>query len=95
MNGFPSISFVLDVKGKKEKWCRYTAEEYARKFSSAPAEDNLTNAIDDAKPLAKEEGSLLNTVAEIALKFAPLLIDALTGSTGPSQTDRLEYIFSC
>jgi len=71
---------------------RYTAEEYARKFSSAPAEDNLTNAIDDAKPLAKEEGSLLNTVAEIALKFAPLLIDALTGSTGPSQTDRIEGI---
>merc|ERR1712088_693646 len=69
-----------------------TAEEYARKFFSAPAEDNLINAIDDAKPLAKEEGSLLNTVAEIALKFAPLLIDAPTGSTGPSQTDRIEGI---
>ena len=68
--------------------CRYSAEEYARKFGSAPAEENLTNDIDDAKPLAKEEGSLLSTVVEIAMKFAPLIIDTLAGSTGPSQTDR-------
>ena len=69
--------------------CRYSAEEYARKFGSAPAEENLTNDIDDAKPLAKEEGSLLSTVVEIAMKFVPLIIDTLAGSTGPSQTDRL------
>jgi hypothetical protein len=71
---------------------RYSAEEYARKFGSAPAEENLTNDIDDAKPLAKEEGSLLSTVVEIAMKFAPLIIDTLAGSTGPSQTDRIEGI---
>ena len=70
-------------------WCRYSAEEYARKFGSAPAEENLTNDIADAKPLAKEEGSLLSTVVEIAMKFVPLIIDTLAGSTGPSQTDRL------
>merc|ERR1712062_881639 len=44
------------------------------------------------KPLAKEEGSLLNTVVEIAMKFVPLIIDTLAGSTGPSQTDRIEGI---
>ena len=67
---------------------RYSAEEYARKFGSAPAEENLTNDIEDEKPLAKEEGSLLSTVVEIAMKFVPLIIDTLAGSTGPSQTDR-------
>ena len=71
-----------------QQLCRYSAEEYARKFGSAPAAENLTNDIDDAKPLAKEEGSLLNTVVEIAMKFVPLIIDTLAGSTGPSQTDR-------
>jgi len=71
---------------------RYSAEEYARKFGSAPAEENLTNDIEDAKPLAKEEGSLLSTVVEIAMKFVPLIIDTLAGSTGPSQTDRIEGI---
>merc|ERR1740129_1818620 len=71
---------------------RYSADEYARKFGSAPADENLTNDIDDAKPLAKEEGSLLSTVVEIAMKLAPLLIDTLSGSTGPSQTDRIEGI---
>jgi len=71
---------------------RYSAEEYARKFGSAPAEENLTNDIEDEKPLAKEEGSLLSTVVEIAMKFVPLIIDTLAGSTGPSQTDRIEGI---
>merc|ERR1712025_434914 len=42
--------------------------------------------------LAKEEGSLLTTVMELAMKFVPLLLDALPGSTGPSQTDRIEGI---
>ena len=78
----------IDLPGFDHNECRYSAEEYARKFGSAPAEENLTNDIDDAKPLAKEEGSLLSTVVEIAMKFAPLIIDTLTGSTGPSQTDR-------
>lgn len=68
---------------------RYAADEYARKFGSSPVEENLTNEINsDEKPLAKEEGSLLTTVLELALKFVPALIDTLSGSTGPSQTDR-------
>ena len=80
------VVFLQNLRGN---CCRYSAEEYARKFGSAPAEENLTNDIDDAKPLAKEEGSLLSTVVEIAMKFVPLIIDTLAGSTGPSQTDRL------
>jgi len=69
------------------------ADEYARKFGSSPVEENLTNEINsDEKPLAKEEGSLLTTVLELALKFVPALIDTLSGSTGPSQTDRIEGI---
>ena len=82
------LAYFSILRNLKCKWCRYSAEEYARKFGSAPAEENLTNDIDDAKPLAKEEGSLLSTVVEIAMKFVPLIIDTLAGSTGPSQTDR-------
>jgi len=48
--------------------------------------------VDTDKPLAKEEGSLLTTVLELAMKFVPMLIDTLSGSTGPSQTDRIEGI---
>jgi len=74
---------------------RYTDDEYARKFSSgSPLENTISNEIDDSVggALAKEEGSLLTTVMELAMKFVPLLIDALSGSTGPSQTDRIEGI---
>jgi len=71
---------------------RYSAEEYGRKFGSAPI-DNLSNdLVETEKPLAKEEGSMLTTVLELAMKFVPMLIDTLSGSTGPSQTDRIEGI---
>lgn len=46
----------------------------------------------DVSPAAKEEGGIVQTVVEIALKFLPAVIDALSGSTGPSQTDRIEGI---
>ena len=73
---------------------RYNAEEYARKFGSAPIDD-ISNAIDDksdSSPAAKEEGSLLTTVLELAMKFVPMLLGAISGETGPSQTDRIEGI---
>lgn len=71
---------------------RYSAEEYGRKFGPSKTINDISNDIEDSKPLAKEEGSLLTTVLEIAMKFMPALIDALSGSTGPSQTDRIEGI---
>jgi hypothetical protein len=64
---------------------RYSVDDYARKFGAAPIDNNIS---DDSLALAKEEGSLLTTVMELALKFVPMLIDTLSGSTGPSQTDR-------
>jgi len=73
---------------------RYNADEYARKFGSAPI-DEISNDIDDkmdTSPAAKEDGGLLTTVLEMAMKFMPLLINALSGETGPSQTDRIEGI---
>jgi hypothetical protein len=71
---------------------RYSVEEYGRKFGAAPI-DNLSNdLVESDKPLAKEEGSMLTTVLELAMKFVPMLIDTLSGSTGPSQTDRIEGI---
>merc|ERR1719483_229711 len=79
---------------KPQSLQRYNAEDYARKFGSAPI-DEISNDIDDkmdTSPSAKEDGGLLTTVVEIAMKFAPLIIDTLTGSTGPSQTDRIEGI---
>jgi len=68
---------------------RYSVDDYARKFGAAPIDNNIS---DDSLALAKEEGSLLTTVMELALKFVPMLIDTLSGSTGPSQTDRIEGI---
>jgi len=72
---------------------RYTEDDYARKFGSDPVDANISNdIIDSAKPLAKEDGGLLSTVLELAVKFVPMLLDTLSGSTGPSQTDRIEGI---
>lgn len=68
---------------------RYTVDDYARKFGAAPIDNNIS---EDSLALAKEEGSLMTTVMELALKFVPMLIDTLSGSTGPSQTDRIEGI---
>jgi len=73
---------------------RYTAEEYGRKFGPAPIDTNRPDneEIELSPAMAKEEGSLLTTVLELGMKFVPMLIDALAGSTGPSQTDRIEGI---
>jgi hypothetical protein len=46
----------------------------------------------DSLKLGYDEDYLHNTVVEIAMKFVPLIIDTLAGSTGPSQTDRIEGI---
>merc|ERR1712106_84104 len=57
--------------------------------------DEISNDIDDkmdTSPSAKEEGSLLTTVLELAMKFVPMVLSAISGETGPSQTDRIEGI---
>jgi len=97
--GFASVFSVLVLsscilEGYTLPQQRYTADEYGRKFGSAPI-DEISNEIDETESepaLAKEEGSLLTTVLELGMKFVPMLIDALSGSTGPSQTDRIEGI---
>merc|ERR1711941_62169 len=67
-----------------EKISRYSAEEYGRKFGSAPLD--ISNSIEGdvgtkLSAEAKEEGSLVTT-----------LINLISGETGPSQTDRIEGI---
>jgi len=74
---------------------RYSADEFGRKFGGAS--NDISNSIDGdvANKLsaeAKEEGSLITTVVELALKFAPTLINLISGETGPSQTDRVDGI---
>ena len=74
---------------------RYSADEFGRKFGGAS--NDISNSIDGelATKLsaeAKEEGSLITTVVELALKFAPTLINLISGETGPSQTDRVDGI---
>jgi len=77
---------------------RFTGREFARKFGNDADLDGFSeNSIQqglnkDVSPSAKEEGGIVQTVVEIALKFLPAVIDALSGSTGPSQTDRIEGI---
>ena len=74
---------------------RYSAEEFGRKFGSAPV-DAISNNIDDVNtklsPAAKEDGGLTATIIELAVKFVPTLINIISGETGPSQTDRIEGI---
>jgi len=73
----------------------YSAEEFSRKFGSSPSGD-LSNSIEaeDTKLSleAKEDGGLLTTVLQLAVKFVPTLINVISGETGPSQTDRIEGI---
>jgi len=73
----------------------YSAEEFSRKFGSSPSGD-LSNSIEaeDSKLSleAKEDGGLLTTVLQLAVKFVPTLINVISGETGPSQTDRIEGI---
>jgi len=75
---------------------RISSEEFGRKFGSGPKEGEISNSIEDTKPVvapaAKEEKGLMQTVIEIGLKILPVIIDTLSGSTGPSQTDRIEGI---
>jgi len=96
-----NISFVYSllvfsacfIQGFSLPQNRFSADEYARKFGADPDLDqNFSNEIQEASPVAKEEGGLMSTVIEIVLKFLPTVIDALSGSTGPSQTDRIEGI---
>merc|ERR1712142_167216 len=89
-----SACFIQGYILPQQSLQRYNAEEYARKFGSAPIDD-ISNDIDDkmdTSPAAKEEGSLLTTVLELAMKFVPMLLNAISGETGPSQTDRIEGI---
>jgi len=72
---------------------RYSADEYGRKFGADPDLDqNFANEVQEANPVAKEEQGLVATIFEIVVKALPAVIDALSGSTGPSQTDRIEGI---
>ncbi|XP_023338239.1 uncharacterized protein LOC111708949 [Eurytemora carolleeae] len=71
---------------------RISAEEFGRKFGSAP-DAPISNSIEDAgNPVAKEEGSIVQTILEIGMQVLPVIIDTLTRNTGPSQTDRIEGI---
>ena len=59
--------------------------------------DDVGNSIDEVDSLklpaaAKQDTGLVSTVVDLALKFVPLLIGAISGETGPSQTDRIEGI---
>jgi len=73
----------------------YSAAEFGRKFGGAS--NDISNSIDGEPATklsaeAKEEGSLVTTVVQLALKFAPTLINLISGETGPSQTDRVDGI---
>ena len=59
--------------------------------------EDVGNSIDEVDNLklaaaAKQDTGLVSTVIDLALKFVPLLIGAISGETGPSQTDRIEGI---
>ena len=73
----------------------YSAEEFGRKFGGAS--NDISNSIDGEPATklsaeAKQDSSLVTTVVQLALKFAPTLINLISGETGPSQTDRVDGI---
>jgi len=82
------------IQGYSKPQNRISAEEFGRKFGSAPTPDSpISNSIEDAgNPVAKEEGSIVQTILEIGMQVLPVIIDTLTRNTGPSQTDRIEGI---
>lgn len=101
MKGFAgSLAFLVlsscVLEGYSLPQARYSVDDYARKFGSAPIDANLSNDIEEKTSAvavsaeAKEEGSLLTTVMKLALEYVPALINLLSGSTGPSQTDRIQ-----
>ena len=74
---------------------KYSAEEFGRKFGGAS--NDISNSIDGEPATklsaeAKQDSSLVTTVVQLALKFAPTLINLISGQTGPSQTDRVDGI---
>jgi len=96
--GFAAVLSVLVlssciIEGYLLPQQRYSVEEYeeyARKMGSPPI-DNFSNEIDQNNPtaLAKEEGSMLNTIIQLAMKFIPMLMEAMTGNerNDPGNTD--------
>jgi len=86
-----SACFIQGYSLPNRSLHRYSSDEFARKFGSAP--EDISNAIEDnLRPAAKEESSLLTTAVELATKIVPLLIGVISGETGPSQTDRVDGI---
>lgn len=86
------LSAIL-IPGLGLPQARYSVDEYSRKFGAAPYnQDELSNAIEESSPEKKQDGGLMVTVIELASKFMPIIIDAISGNTGPSQTDRIEGI---
>lgn len=87
-----SACFIQGYSLPNRSLQRYNADEFARKFGSAPEEINNTIEDGELRPAAKEESSLLTTAVELATKIVPLLIGVISGETGPSQTDRVDGI---
>jgi len=71
----PQQRYTVEEYGRQ-----FSGDEYARKLGNDPI-DNLSNEIDgdDTSVKAKEEGSLLSTVLELAMKFLPILMEAMGG----------------
>jgi len=74
---------------------RFSGREFARKFGNDADLDggfSDNSIVQDIQPSAKQDEGLLQTVIQVAMKFMPLIIDAISGNSGPSQTDRIEGI---
>jgi len=75
---------------------RFSGRAFARKFGNDADLDGgfaENSIVQDVEPAAaKEEESLIQTVIQVALKFMPIIIETISGTSGPSQTDRIEGI---
>jgi hypothetical protein len=71
---------------------RYQARKFANDadLDGGFADNSIHNELIPAE--SKQEGGIVQTIIQVAMKFLPTIIDALSGSTGPSQTDRIEGI---
>jgi len=80
---------------------RYSAEEFGRKFNGKLDLDTVNDLVPEHKsveqeigfnPAERQDEGLLQTVLGLVVEFMPTIIGLVTGTAGPSKTDKIDDI---